>query len=546
MQTYAFLFAASVASAASHANLPVCACHAADLGFTIDCKTPAPISTAYEYCKANCLTDCTSAACKKNFAIVESHHDFCLHDQVPHEVEVGFHSLEDICARECVIGRLRDPDHSACPTFACPKYAFQVEEIIETLADGGCATTCPEATCGDAFRKVRIIHDTCGAINDKAFEWAGIFAVSKASHTWSMQKTGTAGALAYADPAMKIAIIPVTPAPATEAAGVAKIEELEHKGSNLLIGTCTEVADAGSMKPDAAGSCFQLKVGTGDDSTFTIDTTGLVGLAVFAEHVPLEFERDKHYLYDVDGTDIEPTAQENVGAFEWAGVFPMADTTHTWSMQKTGTPLAYADPAMKLALVPVSAATKAKMEEVENKGANLVAGTCTDVADKGTMKPDAAGSCFNLKVGTGDDSTFTIDSTGLTALAVFAQHVPIEFERDKHYLYDSANKDIEPAAEESAGPGHDHGHRRLADIDAALHTYEDACDPVGCYVEGGGCAAGTPDLTKLDTLKDRAGKKCHVTEEEGITCPTSVASDSGVKPVEFLTGVALLLTATMH
>merc|ERR1712078_517988 len=117
------------------------------------------------------------------------------------------------------------------------------------------------------------------------------------------------------------------------------------------------------------------------------------------------------------------------------------------------------------------------------------------------------GSCFNLKVGTGDDSTFTIDSTG---------------------------------------PGHDHGHRRLADIDAALHTYEDACGPVGCYVEAGGCAAGTPDLTKLDTLKDRAGKKCHVTEKEGTTCPTSVASDSGVKPVEFLTGVALLLTATMQ
>jgi hypothetical protein len=546
MQSYTFLLAAIVASAA---DLPTCACHADALDFTIDCKkasdTAGIVTTSYEYCKTNCLTDCSSAACKKNFAIVESHHDFCLHDQVPKTVEVGFHDLEDVCPRECVVGRLKDPKHAACPSYTCPKYAFQVEEVIKKLADEGCATACPEAKCGEAFRELRLIHDTCAPVYTKAHEWAGIFAVPEASHTWSMQKVGNP--LAYADPSMKLALIP-TVVPATEAAGVAKIEELENKGSNLLISTsCTAVADKASMKPDAAGSCFELKVGTGDDSTFTIDTTGIEGLAVFAQHVPLEFERDKHYLYDANNVDIEPTAQENIGAFEWAGIFPMAAASHTWSMQKVDGK--YADATMNLALIPTDAATKAKMEALENKGSNLLAGTtCTVVNDGETMKPDAAGSCFTLTTASAkDDSTFTIDSTGLTALAVFAQHVPIEFERDKHYLYDSANVDIEPAAEESAGPGgHDHGHRRLADVDAALHTYEDSCDAVGCFVEVGGCAAGTPDLTALTTLKDRAGKKCHVTEEEGTTCPTSAASDSGVKPVEFLAGVALLLTVIMQ
>ena len=63
------------------------------------------------------------------------------------------------------------------------------------------------------------------------------------------------------------------------------------------------------MKPAAGGSCFELHVGAGADSTFTIDTSGITGLAIYAQHVT-EFERDRHYLYDSKGTDIEPIAQK--------------------------------------------------------------------------------------------------------------------------------------------------------------------------------------------------------------------------------------------
>ena len=45
----------------------------------------------------------------------------------------------------------------------------------------------------------------------------------------------------------------------------------------------------------------------------------------------------------------------------------------------------------------------------------------------------------------------------MTGLAVFAQHVPTEFERDQHYLKDSSGTDIEPVAQEGAG-GHHHDH----------------------------------------------------------------------------------------
>ena len=40
---------------------------------------------------------------------------------------------------------------------------------------------------------------------------------------------------------------------------------------------------------------------------------------------------------------------------------------------------------------------------------------------------------------------------------MYAQHVPTEFERDQHYLKDSAGTDIEPIAQEGAGAHGDHG-----------------------------------------------------------------------------------------
>ena len=56
-----------------------------------------------------------------------------------------------------------------------------------------------------------------------------------------------------------------------------------------------------------------------------------------------------------------------------------------------------------------------------------------------------------LSIGTGADSTWTIDTTGISALAFYAQHVPTEFERDTHYLFDASRTDIEPAAELGGG-----------------------------------------------------------------------------------------------
>ena len=144
------------------------------------------------------------------------------------------------------------------------------------------------------------------------------------------------------------------------------------------------------------------------------------------------------------------------GAFEWAGVFSVSDGTHTWSMQKVGG--AYADPTMRIVLIPTDSPTAETLEALEETGESLITGDAGTIIEDGeTMTPVAGGSCFELHVGSGDDSTFTINTTGITGLAIYAQHVPTEFERDRHYLYDSNGTDIEPIAQEGGG-GHHHHH----------------------------------------------------------------------------------------
>ena len=119
---------------------------------------------------------------------------------------------------------------------------------------------------------------------------------------------------------------------------------------------------------------------------------------------------------------------------------------------------AYADPTMWLVLIPTDSPTEDTMHDLEGGIDALVDAGCTVVEDGESMSSIAAdGTCFELHVGTGDDSTFTIDTAGITGMAMYAQHVPTEFERDQHYLKDSAGEDIEPVAQEGAG-AHDHGH----------------------------------------------------------------------------------------
>ena len=148
----------------------------------------------------------------------------------------------------------------------------------------------------------------------------------------------------------------------------------------------------------------------------------------------------------------------------------MSDASHTWSMQKVNG--AYADPSMRLVLIPTDTPDEATLHSLEGGVEALIEGDCTVVEDGETMQNIAdTGTCFELHVGTDDDSTFNMDTTGLSGLAIYAQHVPTEFERDQHYLKDSTGADIEPVAQEGGGDhgGHD-DHDDTADTMTMMTT----------------------------------------------------------------------------
>lgn len=119
---------------------------------------------------------------------------------------------------------------------------------------------------------------------------------------------------------------------------------------------------------------------------------------------------------------------------EWAGVFSLDDSTHIWSMQEVNGE--YADPSMRLVLFATDLPTEETIHTFEEQAEALIEGNaCTITEDGESMsRPATTGSCFELHVGTGEDSYFTIPTDGVNGLAVYAQHFPLEFERDEHYL----------------------------------------------------------------------------------------------------------------
>mmetsp|Transcript_43942 Transcript_43942/g.77822 ORF Transcript_43942/g.77822 Transcript_43942/m.77822 type:complete len:487 (-) Transcript_43942:126-1586(-) len=138
---------------------------------------------------------------------------------------------------------------------------------------------------------------------DAAFEWAGVFETPLDFYTWTAQKTGEA-TLAYVEPAMKLAAIPV--AAATEA----ELHKAEAEGNHALqMANCPELA-SGSVIEAKADTCYTLKFEQKHwQSLYTVKTQGTAAVAFFTEHFPTEFENNAHYLKDPNAEDIEPVAE---------------------------------------------------------------------------------------------------------------------------------------------------------------------------------------------------------------------------------------------
>lgn len=318
-----------------------CACEAEELGFTIDCADTDAMLEALAFLNSNgCATECSSEGCEKNYYIVQAHHDFCPEENIPEPLEDGFHDFDEVC-KQCDIKRSFVEGAPTCPVANCEDTSGN--DAYTSLVENGCNIDCSSDTCRDLFFTLRVVHDTCDhdvlsraaeeglhdlerpcadqICNDPSggadqlvcdaesgsFEWAGVFATADEMHQWSMQAVNGE----YADPSMRLVFF------STDTADEEAIHSMEEMGEALIEGACA-VVEAGETISgiSATGLCVELHVGAEPDSLYPIETAGIAGIVVFAQHIPLEFERDMHYLKDSAGEDIEPVAEESVGGHD--------------------------------------------------------------------------------------------------------------------------------------------------------------------------------------------------------------------------------------
>ena len=274
------------------------------------------------------------------------------------------------------------------------------------------------------------------------YEWAGVFELQKGhKYSWIAQKTGgkyvddsmelfykeltapvtTENVQAlnpadYADPAMKIVVIEV-PAPASdsEADRTARMEGAEADATTALeAASCAAVTAGGSVATD--GTCQQLTFdASAAETTFTITVSAAKHYAIFAEHVPIEFEEDKHYIQDSKDVDVEPLVEEGAEG-------------HAHGHRRLAAPRRLSGDC----------------DEVEsNSGTNVSNAITYDECNKLIFDTDLYTSLYTLETPAG---------SGTANYAFYAQHFPIEFELDSHYLKDDHGDDVEPVLEVPAGP----------------------------------------------------------------------------------------------
>jgi hypothetical protein len=143
--------------------------------------------------------------------------------------------------------------------------------------------------------------------------------------------------------------------------------------------------------------------------------------------------------------------------YEWKGIFYTPDKTYKWGAQKKDG--AYADPSMKIALIPTSGATAEALASASTAGNTALGLSCQDVTKGGTLTP-MEGKCYRLVFDQSNTETkFTVDASSAASIAFFAEHFPTEFEATDHYFKDTTGADIEPVAQApDAGGPHSHAH----------------------------------------------------------------------------------------
>jgi hypothetical protein len=119
--------------------------------------------------KNDCTEECNSnEECVKSFLIIQSHHDYCFHEEVPEAIAVNMHVYEEICTdAHCDIPAKHDADQRKCPPVECvdekgePTDAGDVafQNMLDSTSN--CKKDCSTSDCANNFRMIKTVHDKC-------------------------------------------------------------------------------------------------------------------------------------------------------------------------------------------------------------------------------------------------------------------------------------------------------------------------------------------------------------------------------------------------
>jgi len=142
--------------------LGLCVCQAQANGWTLTCSDTASIQAAVDYLEATpaCQADDPPKACIDKYYVMQAHHDHCLHDELPADIEKTLHDYEAFYS-DCFVKRQFDDHLSACPAVDCNDAAALTAAI--SLLTGNCLTeeACAAEDCSAAIKTVLMAHDTC-------------------------------------------------------------------------------------------------------------------------------------------------------------------------------------------------------------------------------------------------------------------------------------------------------------------------------------------------------------------------------------------------
>lgn len=147
-------------------------------------------------------------------------------------------------------------------------------------------------------------------------------------------------------------------------------------------------------------------------------------------------------------------AEESDKKFEWAGAFALKKGVYRWTFDKVDG--AYADPMMKMAVLPSRGSDGESIESVEATGNGMLAGSLEQKKGEEELVP---GKGYELVFDETKNQTafeIRIDTDG--TYVFFTQHMPTEFEGTEHFFKDGKKNNVEALATEPAEGGHHHHH----------------------------------------------------------------------------------------